>query len=93
VTGWHELLILGFVTWASIVVPTLAALLLTDFPAESGRGWGNLGAIVAASFVEIPYQLLTLTFRLESVLRRRIGWGEMERSLEPEASQARPGAY
>src|SRR5436190_5633699 len=91
VTGWHELLILGFVTWASIVVPTLAALLLTDFPAESGRGWGNLGAIVAASFVEIPYQLLTLTFRLESVLRRRIGWGEMERSVAPELPQARIG--
>jgi hypothetical protein len=53
----------------------------------------SLAAIVAASFVEIPYQLLTLVFRLESVLRRRIGWGEMERSIEPELPEARTGTY
>jgi cellulose synthase/poly-beta-1,6-N-acetylglucosamine synthase-like glycosyltransferase len=83
--AWQALLLGIFITWAGVVAPTLASLLMTDYPAESARGWRNLGAIVGASFVEIPYQFLTLAYRLESVFRRRVEWGEMERSAQNEA--------
>ncbi len=83
--GWQELLLGSFITWACVVAPTIAALLMTDYPAGSARGWRNLAAIVAASFVEIPYQCLTLVYRLEGMVRRRVGWGEMERSLQRES--------
>jgi cellulose synthase/poly-beta-1,6-N-acetylglucosamine synthase-like glycosyltransferase len=80
--AWHALLVGLFVAWAVAVAPTLAALLTTEFPAESARGWRNLAVIVGAAFVEIPYQCLTLVYRLESVFRHRVEWGEMERSAQ-----------
>jgi cellulose synthase/poly-beta-1,6-N-acetylglucosamine synthase-like glycosyltransferase len=84
--SWQQLLLGVFITWAVVVAPTLASLLMTDFPAESPRGWRNLAAIVGAAFVEIPYQILTLAFRLESVFRgRRVAWGDMERSVGTES--------
>jgi cellulose synthase/poly-beta-1,6-N-acetylglucosamine synthase-like glycosyltransferase len=81
--GWQLLVLGAFATWACVVAPTLAALLMTQSPAGSSTGWGNLAAIVAAAFTDFAYQCLTLVYRLESMLmpRRSIGWGEMERSL------------
>ena len=80
--AWQALLIGLFITWAGVVAPTLGSLLMTDYPGESARGWRNLAAIVGTSFVEIPYQCLTLVYRLESVFRHRVEWGEMERSAQ-----------
>jgi hypothetical protein len=38
---------------------------------------------VLAVFAEIPYQCLTLVYRIQTLLRPRqkVAWGEMERSL------------
>ena len=78
--AWQGILIGGFITWAAVVAPTLASLLMTDYPGETARGWRNLGAIVGATFIEVGYQVLTLTYRIASLFRRRVEWGEMERS-------------
>jgi cellulose synthase/poly-beta-1,6-N-acetylglucosamine synthase-like glycosyltransferase len=78
--AWQGILIGGFITWAAVVAPTLASLLMTDYPGETARGWRNLGVIVGATFIEVGYQVLTLTYRIASLFRRRVEWGEMERS-------------
>jgi cellulose synthase/poly-beta-1,6-N-acetylglucosamine synthase-like glycosyltransferase len=89
--GWisvHTLVFGALVTWGWIVAPTLAALLLTDAPGGSSKGWRDLGAVVAAAFTDWAYQLLTLGYRVESMvwLRRRVAWGEMERSTPVQGS-------
>jgi cellulose synthase/poly-beta-1,6-N-acetylglucosamine synthase-like glycosyltransferase len=83
IIGWQLLLLIAFVTWACTVVPTLAAFLMTESPGGTRTGWRNLGAVLAASGIEIGYQWLTLAFRLDALLfsRRRVAWGDMERSL------------
>jgi hypothetical protein len=83
--AWQALLIGLLVTWAGVTAPTLASLLMTDYPAESARGWRNLAVIVGTCFIEIPYQCLTLAYRLASVFQHRVRWGEMERSAQPQA--------
>ena len=71
------------VAWLIAVASTLAALLMTETPGGSARGWRSLAAVVAAVFVEIPYQCLTLVYRIQTLLRPRqkVVWGEMGRSL------------
>jgi cellulose synthase/poly-beta-1,6-N-acetylglucosamine synthase-like glycosyltransferase len=82
ITGQVALLGL-LVAWLIAVASTLAALLMTETPGGSTRGWRSLGAVVGAVFVEFPYQWLTLVYRIQTLLRprQRIAWGEMERSL------------
>jgi hypothetical protein len=83
VIGWQTLVLGLLATWAIVVVPTLASLLMTEAPAGTATGWRNLGAVVGIAFVDIPYQVLTLGFRLQTMLRprRKVAWGEMERSV------------
>jgi hypothetical protein len=71
------------VAWLIALAATLAALLMTETPAGSPRGWRGLAAVVGAVFVEIPYQCLTLAYRMQTLLRprKKIVWGEMGRSL------------
>jgi cellulose synthase/poly-beta-1,6-N-acetylglucosamine synthase-like glycosyltransferase len=71
------------VAWLMALATTLAALLMTETPCGSTRGWRALGAVVLAVFVEVPYQCLTLVYRIQTLLRPRqkVVWGEMERSL------------
>ena len=69
--------------WLIALAATLAALLMTESPGGSTRGWRDLGAVVGAVFAEIPYQCLTLVYRIQTLLRPRqkVVWGEMERSV------------
>jgi cellulose synthase/poly-beta-1,6-N-acetylglucosamine synthase-like glycosyltransferase len=71
------------VAWLIAVSATLAALLMTETPGGSARGWRSLAAVVAAVFLEIPYQCLTLVYRIQTLLRPRqkVVWGEMGRSV------------
>jgi cellulose synthase/poly-beta-1,6-N-acetylglucosamine synthase-like glycosyltransferase len=71
------------VAWLIAVAATLAALLMTEAPGGSTRGWLGLAAVVGAVFVEIPYQCLTLVYRIQTLLRPRqkVVWGEMGRSV------------
>ena len=84
ITGQVALLGL-LLAWLIAVAATLAALLMTETPGGSTRGWRSLGGVVGAVFVEIPYQCLTLVYRIQTLLRPRqkVVWGEMERSLGP----------
>ena len=80
--SWQAILLGMFVTWALATAPTLAALLMTEWPGGSSTGWRNLSIIVGTAFIDVAYQCLTLVYRLESlVARRKLAWGEMERSL------------
>ena len=85
-----QAILLGmFVTWAFATAPTLAALLMTDWPGGSSTGWKNLSMIVGTSFIDVAYQCLTLVYRLESLAtRRELTWGEMERSLPASGNSA-----
>ena len=79
-----QVFVLGWlVAWLIALATTLAALLMTETPGGSTRGWRGLGAVVLAVFAEIPYQCLTLVYRIQTLLRPRqkVAWGEMERSL------------
>jgi hypothetical protein len=80
------LLLIAFAGWACTVVPTLGAFLMTDSPGGTKTGWRNLGAVLAAMSTEVGYQWLTMMYRLETMLRprRRIAWGDMERSVPPD---------
>ena len=71
------------IAWLIGVAATLPALLMTETPGGSTRGWISLGAVVGAVFAELPYQCLTLVYRIQTLLRPRqkVVWGEMERSL------------
>jgi len=71
------------VAWLFSLAATFAALLMTETPAGSTRGWKSLAVVVGAVFAEVPYQWLTLVFRIQTLLRPRhkVVWGEMERSL------------
>ena len=68
--------------WLIAVASTLAALLMTETPGGSARGWGSLSAVVGAVFFELPYQCITLAYRIQTLARPRqkVVWGEMERS-------------
>jgi cellulose synthase/poly-beta-1,6-N-acetylglucosamine synthase-like glycosyltransferase len=79
-----QVFVLGWlVAWLIALATTLAALLMTESPCGSTRGWRGLGAVVIAVLVEIPYQCMTLVYRIQTLLRPRqkVVWGEMERSL------------
>jgi cellulose synthase/poly-beta-1,6-N-acetylglucosamine synthase-like glycosyltransferase len=69
--------------WLIGLAATLAALLMTETPGGSVRGWKSLGAVVCAVFAEVPYQCVTLVYRIQTLLRprRKVVWGEMERSV------------
>ena len=86
VFGLEAVLLAICVTWLSFLVPTLAALLMTEAPGGSPTGWRNLAAVVGVAFVDLPYQVLTFAYRLQTLVtpRRRVDWGEMERSLPRE---------
>jgi cellulose synthase/poly-beta-1,6-N-acetylglucosamine synthase-like glycosyltransferase len=80
--AWQVLLLGMFATWAFATALTLAAFLMTDSPGGSSTGWKNLSIVVGTAFIDVAYQCLTLVYRLESlVARRKLAWGEMERSL------------
>jgi len=86
IIGWQLLLLISFIAWACTVVPTLGAFLMTDSPGGTKTGWRNLGAVLGAMSIEMGYQWLTMVYRLETMLvpRRRIAWGDMERSVPPD---------